>query len=225
MATGLVACWAVGSARAAVEVLTTSVTPSAAGYTDQINLPQFDSPMGTLQSVTVQLAGTGNFVQLFQNLGAVPAQVTISQNLGFGLQVRSAGSQLGRQILSLGENQISQYVAGAYRGGAFFQGSAGGTYTYPVTAAGQVILTSAQDLAAFTGQGLVDLYLSTDGTLTQVVSGNLGVADGNLVAGADLTVTYLYAVPEPTAWGTASLALMGLAWAARMRRRWIPAGG
>lgn len=134
-----------------------------------------------------------------------------------GLQV--LGQNGRQQLLSLSQNQTSEYRPTAFDGRLDFGGTSGGTYSYAVTVAGQATLVSAPDLAPFLGQGSANLYLSAQSTLLRVVAGDLGVVEENLLAGADITVTYDYRpIPEPVAWTTATLVLLGAAWTAQSRR-------
>jgi hypothetical protein len=219
LAASFIGCLAARSVHAAVQTVTVSIASGAAGYNEAISIPQFDGSEGTLESVTVSLAGTGNFVQMYENLGAEPEPIIISQSLQLGLELRSRYWQFPQQIISLSQNQVSEYRPAAFDGHIGFGGSSGGTYTYAVTAAGQATLVSAEDLSQFTGQGFADLYFSTDVTLEQFISGGDGAAAGNLRVGADITVSYDYlAVPEAAAWAPASLVLLAGAWAAQSRR-------
>lgn len=215
-----IGCLAARSVHAAVETVTVSIAPGEAGYNAVISIPKFDESEGTLESVTVGLAGTGNFVQMYENLGPVPEPVIISQNLQMGLELRSWDSQFPEQVICLSQNQVSEYRPGGFDGHVGFGVSSGGTYTYAVTAAGQATLVSAEALSQLTGQGFADLYLSTQVTLSQFVSGGLGAAEGNLLVGADITVCYNYcgAIPEPVAWAPASVILLAGAWALESRR-------
>jgi hypothetical protein len=218
LAASVIGCLAARSVHAAVETVTVSIAPSTAGYTEAISIPQFDGSEGALESVTVSLAATGHFVQLYENLGSVPEPIVISQNLQMGLELRGQSWQLPQQIISLSQNQAAEYRPGAFDGRIDFGGSSGGTYTCAVTAAGHATL-SAGDFSQFTGQGFADLYLSTVGAFSRFISGGQGAAEGNLSVGADIAVSYEYlAVPEPAAWAPASLILLGGAWAAQSRR-------
>jgi hypothetical protein len=220
LAASLIGCLAARPVDAAVETVTVSIAAGVAGYNEAISIPEFDGSQGTLESVTVGLAGTGNFVQMYENLGSEPEPVIISQNLQMGLELRSPLWQFPEQVISLSQSQVAEYRPAAFDGRLDFGGSSGGTYTYAVAAAGEATLVSGEDLSQFTGQGFADLYLSTEGTLTRFISGCEGVAEGNLRVGADITVCYDYwaAIPEPAAWAPASLILLAGAWAMQSRR-------
>ncbi|HXP62943.1 MAG TPA: choice-of-anchor E domain-containing protein [Dongiaceae bacterium] len=222
LAAAFIGCLGARSVHAAVETATVSIAPGPAGYAEAIRIPQFDGSEGTLESVTISLAATGNFVQRYENMGSEPEPVVISQDLQMGLELRTRNWQFPQQIISLSQIQASDYRPAAFDGHIGFGGSSGGTYTYPVTAAGQATLVSFEDLAQFTGEGFADvyLYLSTEVTLQQFVSGGQGVAEGSLVVGGDIAVSYDYVltVPESSAWGPASVILLGGALAVQSRR-------
>ncbi len=220
LAASFIACLAARSADAAVETVTVSVTPGAAGYNSAIRIPKFDEIGRDLGVGNRQPGWHGEFRSDVPRIWASePEPILISQNLQLGLELRSRYWQFPEQIISLSQNQASEYRPAAFDGRLDFGGSSGGAYTYAVTAAGQATLLSAEDLSQFTGQGFADLYLSAEGTLNRFVSGGEGVAEANLSVGADITVSYEYlAVPEPAAWAPASLILLGGAWAAQSRR-------
>ena len=58
-----------------------SIAPTTSLGLDQtVTIPKFDSSLGTLESVSVSLTGTGDFVQKFEDLGS-GGQVKLTQNL------------------------------------------------------------------------------------------------------------------------------------------------
>jgi len=69
-------------AGAAIETETTSYPLTQTDYSAGLQLAQFDSALGQLQSVTITAAGSGSFSQFYQNLSTSSADFfAISQNL------------------------------------------------------------------------------------------------------------------------------------------------
>ncbi len=197
-----VAGLAPGWAGAATEVVTATVTPGSTDYVGAtVPVQQFDPSMGTLYSVTISANAVGAFTQIYQNHGPSSGDLTIGQSVHFVLAMQDGGAP----VLSL-----DQSVTGVYQFAAF----SSWTQEYPLTAGGEVTLTSPSALAQFTGQGLADLFLSASGeaVLPSGLPGGNMLAGGLLAAGADLTISYEFAsIPEAATWLTAGAAIVGLA--------------
>jgi len=197
---GLVAIYTVqSSVKASIETVYGSLPATLTSYDDAaVAVQQFDPNLGTLQSVTIQISGTGDFTQYYQNISTGSGDtIAVSQTLDMTLALGSAN------ILSL--NQVNQhsYAVSAWNGSPpFYSGTAGGTASYAVTAGSQTQLTSSADLAAFRGSGLTDLLLSAlaYGSVTDANGGNF-FGGSSVAAGANLTVEYNYSsVPEASTW-------------------------
>ena len=197
---GLIAIYlAPPAAKASIETVYGSLPATLTSYNNSaIGIQQFDPNLGTLQSVTIQINGTGDFTQYYQNISTGSGDtIAVSQTLEMTLALG------GETVLSI--NQVNQhsYAVSAWNGSPpFYSGAAGGTESYAVTANGQVQLTSAADLAAFSGSGLTDLLLSAlaVGGVTDVNGGNF-FGGSSVTAGANLTVEYNYSsVPEAATW-------------------------
>lgn len=197
-------------------LLTFNVTesPSLANYANrEVAIPEFNPSLGQLQSVTIDFHGTGAFLQGFQHPGAPHRDLLIYQNLSIVLE-----TQNGQKLITL--NQTPTRIA---HGLGIHEGAGGGGLTGPtihrVVAAGQKTLTSEEELMQFTGDGIVDLYLSAHDGMGDRISGRPSLLNGLWMVGANITVDYDYlavpgnsvVVPEPSSWLAAGFALLVLA--------------
>jgi hypothetical protein len=199
---------------ASIETVYGSLPASLTSYEDAaISVQQFDPSLGALQSVTIEVTGTGNFTQYYQNISTGSGDtIAISQTLNLALQLGSEA------ILDLSQVNQHNYVVSAWNGSPpFYAGTAGGTQSYAVTAAGHATLTSPTDLAEFSGSGLTDLLLSALANASATDSNGGNFFGGSAVtAGANVTVAYNYsAVPESATW----LPAAGIAMAVAIARR------
>lgn len=193
-------CWLPMVASASMETLTEdgSLSPTLTSYSDAaISVQQFNPSLGTLQSVTLELSGTGSFTQYYQNISTGSGDtITVSQTLDLTLALGD------ETLLSLEQVNPHSYMVSAWNGSPpFLTGTAGGTQSYPVTVSGQSQLLPA-DLAAFTGSGVTDLALSAMafGSVTDANGGNF-FGGSSVMAGANVAVVYDYdAIPESATW-------------------------
>lgn len=191
------------SVKASIETVYGSLPATLTSYNDAaIAVQQFDPNLGTLQSVTIQISGTGDFTQYYQNISTGSGDtIAVSQTLDMTLALGS------ETVLSLDQVNQHSYAVSAWNGSPpFYSGTAGGTKSYAVSAGGQTQLTSATDLSAFSGSGLTDLLLSAlaYGSVTDANGGNF-FGGSSVAAGANLTVEYNYSsVPEAATWVSAA---------------------
>jgi hypothetical protein len=168
-------------------------------YTDIIDqaiaLQGFNSALGTLNSVTVDFTGTGQFTQRYENFDG-PGQITFfTHSLAMSLLMPDNSTGL----FSFNQNEVHTYTFGAYDGNTDFGGTSGGTHVYPVNMTGNLNLTLPAYLAQFTTPGLVDFYLNASGAVGWSISGGNNTVGAGLTAGANISVTYDYTpVPEPS---------------------------
>ena len=210
-------CLLANSIQAAI--LTTSVhgslAPASTDYDEQpISVAGFDPSWGTLQSVTVSMTGTGQFVQQYENTGSKPATLQWTADK---LDLLLQWPDMATTLFNLTQNEAHDYATGAYDGKTDFAGSSGGTETIMVSASKTRKFTSPTLLSQLEGPGTKTLYLT--GTASQVEHGPANtVMIATLTAGADITVTYNYApVPEPGTWLSAGCAVLGLGLSLRRR--------
>lgn len=206
VALSLVACLA-GLAQANTVTYTTS-TPISSTLTDWngvLKFQQFDSSLGTLQSVTIHLSSTMSTVLTVTNSAASASQG--SAKTEFQVSVQDSGNYLNVPEIDMFSSSFSYTLA------------ANGTKTSGTltkSASDEQTYTDAGVLAEFTGNGAINLSASS---FTQTWLTNTG---GNTFASqvtrGSLTgdVTYDYVpIPEPA---TMAMLAMG-AGAAILRRR------
>lgn len=202
------------AASAATMSFTASVDSRPADFTSTVSVNQFDSSLGTLESVEVVLTGMVSGSARAENVN--PHDVTID----LGVDATIAASALGRELVAVIPSYSRNGIAlSAFDGGFDFGGTSGVTYDdLSATANDSTVLTDASDLAAFAGTGMIDLAV---GVVANLQSPNGNVASlFNTNAGAEIEVIYTYSevtdVPVP-----ASLPLLAgaLGLAALVRRR------
>ena len=200
------------STRAAVQVFTVSQPPVLAGYAErEIQIPQFDPSLGSLQSVTLDLQGTGVFFQGFEHVPAGQRQLSMQQELTLVLETST-----GERLITLNQPANDSVNASG-------SGNSLGTLLQRVRVSGETTLTSRSDLMEFTGAGLVDLFLSEHSGLGTHFPAGRSILNGFWVAGANIKVAYDYSViPEASRWWLGDCVLLVLACAtagAGSRRR------
>jgi hypothetical protein len=180
------------SMHAAVQVNTISEAGLvASGSEREIQLPQFDPSLGVLQSVGIELNARGAFIQGFGNFSGSNRELSSHQDLLVTLALPS-------------HDQLTALMQTSARG----SGTSNGIRVEPVTASAYSLITSSTGLMAFTGSGLVDLFLSTEGS-GRTSAGQMNILACLWAARADLTLTYNYtAVPETGTWAAAVFAVL-----------------
>jgi hypothetical protein len=208
----------VASASAAIEQVTVSASPEPVNYADrEISIAQFDSSLGALQSITIDLRGTGGFVQGFGHFGEGQRQLASNQMLNLTLETAD-----DRQLLALSQNQQRRVSPPGIKENVAFEYNRVHTLSYPVTMAGSTTLTAERDLMQFTGSGFVDLFLSAKSGLGNHVAMWRSLNDGFWTAGANIGITYNYlpvAVPECSTWLAGGFAFLSVALIGRHRPR------
>jgi hypothetical protein len=178
------------SMNAAVQVFDVSEMPAPANLSEsEIQIPQFDPSLGSLHSITLDLQGTGVFLEGFDHPSEGHHPLSMQQH--FTLVLETSTDQ--------GLITLSQTANHSMHGGAV--GDSEGTQLDRVRVAGETILTSQSALKEFTGSGLVDLFLSArSGPGTHFGNGH-SILNGFWMAGANIKVSYEYApIPEASWW-------------------------
>jgi len=192
------ACCMPDVANAAIETVGGSFAPVMTPYNNQsIAIEQFDTALGTLESVTIRADGSGYFAQWYQNTSTAFNNVEVSQSLQMTLSVGL------NNILTFGQSINQSHLLAAYDGSGYFTGVSGawGTQNYAITAQDQSVLTSPSYLSLFTGTGFTGLNLSASAFGRATDSNGNFFGGWQTLAGAELTVSYQYsAVPEPSTW-------------------------
>jgi hypothetical protein len=176
-----------------------------------VSVSQFNPSLGTLDSVLISLQGTVAGSAKFESRDHGPTTVTMSLQA----QVTLSWPNQNNLVVALPLVQTVDNVT-VFDGTTDFGGSSGRTYDNLSGSKTESALLSPPtptDLAVFLGTGTVTLPVKAEAQ-------SFGTGAGNLIqwfmtdAGADVTVTYDYRVPEPAAG-----ALIGLGGLALIRRR------
>jgi hypothetical protein len=206
-----------GSASAATLSYSDSISLQSTNWGPlTLSLTQFDSSLGTLNSVTFTLSGNVEGSAGAESLDASPSTVTL--DLGAAIEADIAG--LGSSgVADITINPVNSQTIGltAFDGTIDFAGTSG-VDTGTVTGSDSNFATYASGLAPFIGGGTFDVDLSADGEFSGSGAGNL-VTRSNTSASASITVLYDYTpavIPLPA---SALLLLGGLGGLAMVRRR------
>lgn len=211
---------AAGSANAAVITQSDSHGFATTNWSYSLNsLNQFDSALGTLNSVTIALTGEINQTIQAENTGASADNLT--PVAGGTIRFRQGGSVVLNQVLPTTTG--STFAATAFDGAKDFAGTSGINFgILSASASNTVVLTSAADLAGFIGTGVLSGYdlRSIGGGLVESDNGNLA-QEFSTEAKASVVLTYDYTaaptqVPEPASMALIGLGALGLA---AVRRR------
>jgi hypothetical protein len=179
-------------------------------WTQNLLFPEFNSSLGTLESVSFTLTDSFTTQLTVSNSGSSNSVGTANVTVGVGAEDLD-GLLTGTQLMVNMFNQITQAAILTSSAPQGYNIAPGASTTLPsVTAGGSYgsgVLTSADILAEFTGTSTTPLSVSTyTVTDNQYTGGNASAAQTTTVS-ADGTITYTYApiaVPEPM-----SLALFG----------------
>lgn len=169
-------------------------------WTDVLDLPQFNSALGNLQAVTLDLFGNLTGTAKAESLNNTAASITL--NLQATLQLRSP-DDLNTVLVQTMPLVQQSFSAASHDGVANYAGASGITYTGLAGNARQsATFTDAATLALFTGSGLLHAPVSALGASYYAGPGNV-ITSFRTQAGAYATVTYQFtpsAVPEPGTW-------------------------
>jgi len=164
-----------------------SFSNSRTDWTQNRSLAQFDPSLGQLTSVDIINAGSLTSQIKVENLDSAPA--TITGTVAGDLALTGPGSISVDTVA----NSVNESVqAGAFDGVVDFAGASGHDFG-PKTTDGSkwMSLTSAADLALFTGTGSVSFSEDAHATSMATGAGNL-LTQINSTARADVTVVYHY---------------------------------
>jgi hypothetical protein len=198
VATGLAATLLpIGVAQAATLTHTDSVTSTQTNFTESVAIPQFDSSLGDLTNIFIELNGevTGS-IQLENTSTSSGADVTANLDSEIQLQKPDAST-----LLSVLSNESVNANFTVFDGNNDFGGTSGLTQNISDQATNSISLTDPSDFGLFLGTGNVSLLVAGLSSLTATGGGNLDT-DFTAFAAANITVTYEYdakpiPVPEP----------------------------
>ena len=179
-------------------------------YTDwdfSLSLQQFNTALGTLNSITITLYGeTGGNIRV-ESTDAAPSTL----NASLSSMLTLTRPDLTTLVVTTPLTPVS-FNASAYDGNTDFGGTSGQTWlNLTASAADFVSTSSAADKTLFSGPGFVLAPLHAAGLSAASGSGNFAF-DNDTQATAYAKVTYNYApVPEPASWALmiGGLALLG----------------
>lgn len=192
-----------------------SHTMSSTNWTDVLNFTQFDASFGTLTSIKVTLGG--NVIGTAKGESEDNGPTTIVLNLGAKITLtRPDNTKLVIDAPTVQES----FNATAFDGVADYAGTSGVTYTgIQNSLSNTATLTSAADLALFTGTGTVAAPVTGVGNSSGSGAGNLDT-QFRTQASATGSIEYTFApgVPEPASWALmiAGFCMVGIA--ARRRK-------
>jgi len=205
----VVAMSAVSAAQADTIMFSDNVALQSTNFMTSVTLPKFDPSLGTLDKVTLKLAGHVEGMAQFESLDADPATV----DMELAAEIKLQRPDLSTLVITLPLVMTTDNVT-AFDGMIDFGGTSG--KSYPLLTAddmNSVMTMSMMDLALFTGPGNIMLPVMATGASTGSGAGNL-LLQFSTSASANVMVTYDYTVPEP-----ATAGLLGLGALASVRRR------
>jgi hypothetical protein len=189
---GALAC----PAGAAVIVHSTTIDPQAVGWSETVNLPQFDPNLGALQAVTLRIIGNISGDVGVENLEDKFSSV--AGNLAGSLEVFDQGNQL---LLTLNLLQTGQQVVDPFDNNLDYGGTSGYTFG-SLTASGNTsayYIPPGHDLTPFVGVGTIQFYINAADTSFGSSSGGNFAFWSALMGGATLEISYTTGlIPEPT---------------------------
>lgn len=208
----------VGIAQAATLTKTYSDTidPARTNFSDSVSIAQFDSSLGDLTKIIVELTGSVSGSIQLESTDAAPANVTANLKS----QIKLQRPDMSDLVVVLPEaSKTANFTA--FDGTVDFGGTSGLTINnLSQTATNSISFTDPSDFALFLGKGNLVLPVAAIGQSNASGAGNLATVFQTF-AGANITVSYEYtekptAVPEPNA-PMGALALVGLGMMAKRK--------
>jgi hypothetical protein len=179
------------------------------------DIPQFNSSLGTLTSVTLSVSGSATWSLNFTNLDGVNGGVKASETNDLFINY-SLGILAENDFVWLTTNYPAYQKPGA--NGGVFSESWG-----PATVQTLDTFTSALDLANFTGAGDIPVSAQFNDWFDLTATGGVNKWGSATSSSFTADVTYNYTpVPEPSSFGLLIGGLGLLIWTHRALRRNLP---
>lgn len=214
--------WCLGTAllahplQAAVFVHSVNLGSQTAGWTNLVNLPQFNPTLGDLASVTLRIYGTLDGSAGIENLEDKFS--SIAAYLLGDFRVYDAGQQ---EVLNLALSATQNQVVDPFDGELDYGGTSGYTFG-DLQASGQTsvsYLIPGDDLSAFIGLGTLSYTVATSDNSYGESSAGTFAFFSSLLGSGTLQITYTTAIlPEPTTMANFVLA-MGVVYLLRNKRK------
>jgi hypothetical protein len=181
--------------------------PAATDWTAVLTVPQFDGSLGMLTEVRLTLSGSLDASFGYENLREIAQNMSYMYELQQGMSLSSAGlPSLSMSTVRGDTTWRSLGLVAAYDGVTDYAGTSGATILYGVlTNSAMYDYTAAVDLAPFIGLGNVAYNAAGTGYVSMGMTGGNNSMQSVSLAGATVTVDYIYTVPEP-----ATMAILGL---------------
>lgn len=213
----LAAMVAAGAANAATVSYDKSVPTTGTDWIETLLMPQFDSSLGSLNSVSLQLDGVVTGEARGERVGTNLSFPT--RNMTFTLRSDISTTVAGVTGLDLAITPLASrtFAAGVFDGVQDFGGTSGVTYDdLAGTDTKTVTLTSS--LAPFIGTGDFAAFVIAEGNSGYLGTSN-SVVEFDTFASSVLTVTYDYDIASVPLPAGLPLLLAGLGGLALVRRR------
>lgn len=216
-ALGGLALASAGDASAGTITQTLSITTATTNWNQNLAFNQFDSSLGTLNSVTYSFSGSVGGTAQAENQDASPATIDLSLEAQMKAE-RPGTSTVVSQIFPLASFTFN---AAAYDGTLDYGGTSGITLT-DLTGSDSISNTISTSLADFIGTGTVSVPVFASG-LSSANGGGNTTSHFTTQAGASLTITYDYtappSVPEPMSILLLGVGVTGIGLVRRRRTR------
>lgn len=205
---------AAGHASATVQTYTvnSNVIANARGATAGLDFAKFDTSLGTLQSVQIELLSNFGTTVKAENTSR-SAAATIVANAGSVLTFTVTG--VTQTLTSAASHTFNATI---FDGSNDYAGTSGGVYTFASPYSSSASYTDSTVLALFSGTG--NLHAGLSGTSNSLITGITGNTRSLVLpsfdAAAKVTYTYAPPVPEPE---TYALLLAGLGMVGAIARR------
>lgn len=173
------------------------VNMTTTNWADTLSVAQFDSALGTLTKVVIDLWGAVEGGAKVESLDKGPA--TVNVNVEANITAVTAALSLAEILPVVNET----FDLSAFDGVIDFAGTSGASMDDVYADASDMAELTGGDMAEFIGTGTVDVLVAAEGSSNGTGAGNL-INQFNTDAAAKLVVTYVYdevvappAVPLP----------------------------